>query len=98
MEYRIDQRTKDRISVIGLGTACLSEASEEEAMEALNLAHRGGINYIDLAAAGAECFTYCGKYFEKKRGERDVSDPLRGRVFYRKIRVDDRTGQSKALS
>lgn len=67
MEYRIDQRTKDRISVIGLGTACLSDASEEEAMEALDLAHGGGINYIDLAAAGAECFAYCGKYFEKKR-------------------------------
>lgn len=39
MEYRINQRTKDRISAIGIGTACLSDASEKEALEALELAH-----------------------------------------------------------
>ena len=68
MEYRINQRTKDRISAIGIGTACLSDASEKEALEALELAHEGGVNYIDLAAASAECFGYCGRFFEKKRG------------------------------
>lgn len=67
MEYRIHQKTKDSISVIGLGTSYISEASEKEAVEALLFAHEKGINYADLATAGAKTFAYYGKAFEGLR-------------------------------
>ena len=67
MEYRINQRTKDRISVIGIGSSYLSDATESEAVQALELAYEKGVNYIDMAAGAAECFGYYGKVFEKVR-------------------------------
>ena len=35
MEYRINKKTGDSISVIGLGTSYIAESSEKEAVEAL---------------------------------------------------------------
>ena len=67
MEYRVNKRTGDRISVIGLGTSYISEVSEKEAVEALLLAHENGINYADLATAGAKTFVYYGKAFSGMR-------------------------------
>lgn len=32
MEYRLNKKTGDRISVIGLGTSYIAEASEKEAV------------------------------------------------------------------
>ncbi|MCI8477597.1 MAG: (4Fe-4S)-binding protein [Oscillospiraceae bacterium] len=61
MDYRVNKKTGDRISVIGMGTAYISDAPEQEAIEALQLAHTHGINYADLAAAGAKAFSYYGK-------------------------------------
>ncbi|MCM1264194.1 MAG: aldo/keto reductase [Butyrivibrio sp.] len=58
MEYRLNKRTGDKISVIGMGTSYISEASEKEAVEALEYAYEHGINYADLATAGAKTFTY----------------------------------------
>ena len=58
MEYRINQRTGDKISVIGIGSSYLSETPEKEALETLEMAYENGINYIDLAAGAAECFSY----------------------------------------
>lgn len=69
MEYRINQKTGDKISVIGLGTSYTSESSETEAVEALLLAHENGMNYADLATAGAKTFTYYGKAFADVRKE-----------------------------
>lgn len=69
MEYRINQKTQDRISVIGLGTSYISETSEKEAVEALLFAHENGINYADLATAGADTFRYYGKAFADVRKE-----------------------------
>lgn len=69
MEYRINKRTKDRISVIGLGTSYISEVPEKEALEALQLAYEKGINYADLATAGAKTFEYYGKAFGDVRKE-----------------------------
>lgn len=60
MEYRVNKKTGDRISVIGLGTGPLADASQEEAVEALELACERGINFADLATAGAKAFAYCG--------------------------------------
>ncbi len=50
MRYRINQRTKDRISEIGLGSAYMPETPLAEAIPALRKAYEGGINYYDLAA------------------------------------------------
>ncbi len=69
MEYRINQRTKDRISVIGIGSSYFSEMSEKEARETLELACEKGVNYIDMAAASVECFDYYGKELEKVRDQ-----------------------------
>lgn len=69
MEYRINKRTKDRISVIGLGTSYISEIPQKEAVEALQLAYEKGINYADLATAGAKTFEYYGKAFGDVRKE-----------------------------
>ena len=63
MEYRINRKTGDKISVIGLGTSYISEAWEKNAVEALVYAHEHGINYADLATAGAKTFSYYGKAF-----------------------------------
>ena len=50
MEYRINRRTGDKISVIGLGASSISESNETDAIETLKLALENGINYFDLAA------------------------------------------------
>ena len=47
MEYRIHPKTGEKISVIGLGSSALSDASEAEAVEALVFAHDHGINYME---------------------------------------------------
>lgn len=67
MEYRINQRTKDKISILGLGSSCISDAAEQEAIAALELAYAQGVNYFDMAAGGAACFDYYGKAYEKVR-------------------------------
>ena len=61
MEYRVNKRTGDKISVIGLGTSYISEASEKEAIDAIVYAYERGINYVDLATAGAKTFSYYAK-------------------------------------
>ena len=67
MEYRINQRTGDRISVIGIGSGYITEAPEEEAAEALELAYENGVNYVDTVASSAEGYALYGKAFEKVR-------------------------------
>lgn len=63
MEYRINRKTGDKISVLGMGTSYISEVSEKDAVEALLFACENGINYADLATAGAKTFGYYGKAF-----------------------------------
>ena len=50
MEYRIHPKTGDKISVIGMGTGPIFEASEQEAAAALDYAYEHGVNYLDLPA------------------------------------------------
>ena len=69
MDYRINRRTGDNISVIGLGTSYIADASEKEAIEALQYAHAHGVNYADLATAGAKTFAYYGKALGDVRKE-----------------------------
>ena len=61
MDYRVNPKTGDKISVIGLGTSYISESSECDAVEALEYAFEHGINYADLATAGDKTFGYYGK-------------------------------------
>ena len=67
MEYRVNKRTNDRISVIGIGSSSISNANKEEAIQTLKYAFENGVNYFDLAAGDAKCFPYYGEAFEKVR-------------------------------
>ena len=61
MEYRINRKTGDRISVIGLGSAYLFQAGKKEGVRALRRAFEGGINYFDLAAGDGASFPIWGE-------------------------------------
>lgn len=72
MEYRIHPKTGARISVIGIGTGPIHEATEREAAAALAYAYEQGVNYLDFATAGAGTFPYVGA----------VLGPVRKDLFY----------------
>ena len=61
MRYRTNQRTGDRISEIGLGSAYLYEAGVDAGVKALRRAVDGGINYFDLAAGDGSSFPIYGE-------------------------------------
>ncbi len=61
MRYRLNQRTGDKISEIGMGSAYLYEAETDEGIRALRTAYEGGINYFDLAAGHGKAFPLWGK-------------------------------------
>ena len=69
MEYRIHPRTGDRIGVVGIGTSAICDTPEKEAVAALVYAHEQGVNYMDLATAGAKTFRYAARAFSAVRGE-----------------------------
>ena len=60
MEYRVNRRTGDRISVLGFGTSYIANAAEKDAVQTIQKAYGGGVNYFDLAAAEARTFSYFG--------------------------------------
>ncbi|MBQ8037169.1 MAG: aldo/keto reductase [Proteobacteria bacterium] len=64
MRYRINQRTGDKISEIGIGSAYMYEAGMEEAVRALRKAYEHGINYFDLAAGDGASFPIYGEAFD----------------------------------
>ena len=61
MNYRINRRTGDRISEIGIGSAYLFGAGTDEAVRALRRAVEGGIKYFDLAAGDGAAFPIYGE-------------------------------------
>ncbi len=67
MEYRINKRTQDKISVIGLGASSISQAGSKEVVETLRMAYENGINYFDLAAGDSICFPFYGEAFKDVR-------------------------------
>lgn len=69
MEYRINRRTGDKISAIGLDASSISESNETDAIETLKLALENGINYFDLASGDSICFKYYGKAFKDVRNK-----------------------------
>lgn len=60
MEYRINRRTGDKISVLGFGTSYIAEAGEKDAVATIQRAYEGGINYYDLATADGRTFSCFG--------------------------------------
>lgn len=67
MEYRINRKTGDRISVIGIGSSYMHEAGRDEAVRALRRAYEGGINYFDLAAGHGDSFAIYGEALKDVR-------------------------------
>ncbi len=54
MEYRRLPRGGEMISILGLGTSSIQQASEKEIEETIRLAVENGINYFDMASARAK--------------------------------------------
>lgn len=69
MNYRINRRTGDRISEIGMGTAYIVEAPKKEAIRTIRRAFEGGINYFDLAAADGTAFGTFGEALNDVRNK-----------------------------
>ncbi len=61
MQYRTNQHSGDRVSVIGIGSAYLFDAVREEGVRALRTAYEGGVNYFDLAAGDGKAFPLWGE-------------------------------------
>lgn len=61
MKYRINRKTGDRISEIGIGSSYMFGAGMAEAIPALRCAVEGGINYFDLAAGDGKTFPIYGE-------------------------------------
>ena len=61
MKYRINKKTGDRISEIGIGSSYMGSAEPQEAVRALRSAVWGGINYFDLAAGDGAAFPIYGE-------------------------------------
>ncbi len=67
MEYRVNKKTGDRISEIGIGSSYMYQAGKKEAIKALRRAYEGGINYYDLAAGHGSTFAIYGEAFHDVR-------------------------------
>ena len=61
MKYRANNRTGDKISEIGMGTAYIVEADKNDAVNTVRHAYECGINYFDLAAADGTAFVTFGE-------------------------------------
>ena len=69
MKYRVNKRTGEKISEIGMGTAYVVEAEHSEAVRTVIRAYEGGINYYDLAAADGTAFSIFGEALSDVRDE-----------------------------
>jgi len=61
MKYRLNRKTGDKISEIGIGSSYMFGAGMDEAVRALRRAVDGGINYFDLAAGDGSTFPIYGE-------------------------------------
>lgn len=69
MEYRINRRTGDRLSAMGLGTSTIVESDEKEIVATLQEAHEKGVNFFDLATAESLIFAPFGRALGDVRSE-----------------------------
>lgn len=72
MKYRKNQRTGDKISEIGIGSAYLPESEHSTAVEGVRFAFENGVNYFDLAAGDGKAFPIF----------KDALADVRGQVLY----------------
>ena len=68
MEYRSNRRTGDRISVLGFGTSYIANTAEKDAVETIQKAYEGGVNYFDLATQKPEPFPISGQPWVPSEG------------------------------
>ncbi len=61
MEYRILPKTKEKIGIIGMGSAVIGAQPEEEIIKTVRTAVENGINYFDMAGGHATIFEAYGK-------------------------------------
>lgn len=61
MKYRINRKTGDKFSEIGIGTAYMAEAGIEKGAAAVRKAYENGVNVFDLAAGHDKAFTIWGE-------------------------------------
>ena len=64
MLYREIPRTKDKVSVIGMGASVIGERPENEIIKTVRAACENGINYFDMAGGHASIFPAYGKALE----------------------------------
>ena len=88
MEYRINRKTGDKISVLGMGTSAIAMAEEKEAAKTLEKAFEEGINYYDMATSHGSCFQVFGKVM------RDVREKI---LYQRCLWMDYRSGNRKTF-
>lgn len=69
MKYRVNKRTGDRISEIGMGTAYIVETEHKEAVRTVRHAFESGINYFDLAAGDGKAFPIFGEALSDVRDQ-----------------------------
>lgn len=69
MEYRKLPHGNEMLSVIGMGSAVIGEAEEEEIIKTVHGAIEAGINLFDLAAGYASTFPAYGKALKGKRDQ-----------------------------
>lgn len=69
MKYRINKKTNEKISEIGMGTAYIAESPQKEAAKTIRYAFENGINYFDLAAGDRNAFPIFGEALPDVRKE-----------------------------
>ena len=69
MEYRILPHGGEKISVLGLGTAYVGDAGEQNVTDTVSYAMDQGINYIDMAGSKACIFAGVGRAMKGRRDQ-----------------------------
>ena len=69
MEYRKLPHGEEKISVIGMGTSVVGEASAENVTETVTYALDHGVNYFDMAGGHASIFPGMGAALKDRRKE-----------------------------
>ena len=87
MEYRINRRTGDKISIIGLGASSISQAGEKEGMETLKMAFSSGQLLDERTSPFGKALTkmQCIQYALDKPGVLTVLPGIRGKEDLEKI-------------
>lgn len=81
MEYRINQRTGDRISVLGFGTSYIAQASERDAVATIQRAYGAVLIIMTLLRQKAGLFLIL-EHVGRSKKKCILSDSLWGRLCF----------------